>query len=68
MRSLACQVCAPHSDKDALQDLQRHPQHDLPSFAEDLPPPLAVDSNAVLTAPKAFPRGTSPGASSSALS
>ena len=63
-RSLASQGCTPHSSRDALLDLlQRHPQRDLPTFAEDLPPPLAVHSNAVLTALKAFPRGTSPGAS-----
>ena len=46
-----------------LDLLQRHPQRDLPTFDEDLPPPLAVHSDAVLTALKAFPRGTSPGAS-----
>ena len=64
MRCLGSQGCAPHSDPDALQDLlQRHPQHDLPAFSEDLPAPLAIDSIAVLTALRAFPRGTSPGGS-----
>ena len=64
MRCLGSQGCAPYSDPDALQDLlQHHPQHDLPAFSEDLPAPLAIDSIAVLTALRAFPRGTSPGGS-----
>ena len=62
MRCLGSQGCAPHSDPDAFQDLlQRHPQHDLSAFSEDLPAPLAIDSIAVLTALRAFPRGKSPG-------
>ena len=64
MRCLVSQGCAPHSDPDALQDLlQRHPQHDLPAFSEDLPAPLAIDFIAVLTTLRAFPRGTSTGRS-----
>ena len=63
MRCLSSQGCAPHSDPDALQDLQRHPQHYLPAFSEDLLVLLAIDSIAVLTALRAFLRGTSPGGS-----
>ena len=66
MRSLTSQGCASSNAEDALQDLyHRHPQNPLPSVSMDSsssPPPLTITPANVITALKAFPRGTSPGA------
>ena len=65
MRSLTSQGCASYNAEDALQDLhRRHPQTALPLLSRDIlsPPPLTITSANVITALKAFPRGTSPGA------
>ena len=62
MRSLSSQGCASHDNEDALTDLQRrHPDHVLPTWCEELPPPLVADSSTVLSCLQAFPRGSSPG-------
>ena len=50
MHSLSSQGCASHDNEDALTDLQRrHPDHVLPTWCEELPPPLVADSSTVLS-------------------
>ena len=64
MRSLSSLGTASPDDSDVLSQLQQcHPQHILPDFIDDIPPPLSVDSESVLAALRAFPRASSPGAS-----
>ena len=64
MRILGSAGCAPNDDISALDDLrQRHPTHDLPHWSDNVPPPLVVDSTAVIATLQAFPRGSSPGGS-----
>ncbi|XP_062518293.1 uncharacterized protein LOC134193482 [Corticium candelabrum] len=55
---------AAHNDTQALEELlQRHPQHVLPDWNDDIPPPLTVSSESVLSALHDFPKASSPGAS-----
>ena len=64
MRILGSQGVANYDDKDVIIELQdRHPSHSPPVWSDNIPPPLTVDSSSVLNALRAFPRGTSPGAS-----
>ena len=64
MRILGSAGCAPNDDISALDDLRlRHPTHDLPHWSDNVPPPLVVDSTAVMATLQAFPRGSSPGGS-----
>ena len=64
MRSLSSLGTAAPDGIDVLCQLQqRHPQHVLPGFIDDIPPPLSVNSESVLAALRAFPRASSPGAS-----
>ena len=64
MRILGSAGCAPNDDISALDDLrQRHPTHDLPHWSDNVPPPLVVDSTAVMGTLQAFPRGSSHGGS-----
>ena len=64
MRSLSSLGTAAPDDIDVLSQLQQcHPQHVLPGFIDDIPPPLSVNSESVLAALRAFPRAPSPGAS-----
>ena len=54
--------CASLEDKDALNDLlQRHPQSCLPESSATTPPALTVDTSAIMSSLRAFPRGLSPG-------
>ena len=59
MRALGVAGCASHDNTEALKNLvSRHPQHPLPVTPADYvqPSPLSVDSEAVLSALKSFPR------------
>ena len=63
IRALTSTGCAPHHDKDVLDEpKQRHPERD-PHVSDDMPPSLSCDSTSVLNALNAFPRSTSPGGS-----
>ena len=64
MRALGATGCASSDNMEALNELVScHPKHPLLSRPDDysVPPPISVDSEAVLMALSAFPRGTSPG-------
>ena len=64
MRSLGSLGCGSSDDNKAFEELiGRHPIHNLPSLSDNIPPSLVVDSAAILAAPKAFPKGSRPGAS-----
>ena len=64
MRILGSAGCASNDDISALDALrQRHPARDLPHWSDNVPPPLVVDSTAVMATLQAFPRGSSPGGS-----
>ena len=53
--------CALDDDVEVFQELlERHPSHSLPNLSINCPPPLIVDYVTILSALKAFPRGTSP--------
>ena len=63
MQNLGSQGCASYNNSDALADLLgQHPVSDLPPWSDSTPPPLVVESVAVLAALWAFPKATSPGA------
>ena len=63
VKQLASNGNATYDDDQALTDLlRRHPQKSLPA-TKDIPTPLAVSTEVVLSALKRFPRGSSPGAS-----
>ena len=62
MRILGSNGTAPSTEPSALEELQcRHPQSELPSTFEDVPSPLVVDREQVLSALRSFRRGSSPG-------
>ena len=64
MRALGSAGCASPDNAKALNDLlSRHPQHPIPqrSGVHFTPPPISVDPEAVLSALKSFPHGSSPG-------
>ena len=62
MNTLMSQGCASRDDPSVFTELKHHhPIHTLPGWSEDIPSPLVVDSQSVLHALEAFPRGTSPG-------
>ena len=62
MKVLGSCGCASRDDPMVLDELKsRHPEHALPEWSDDIPPPLVVDSLAVLSALESFPRGSSPG-------
>ena len=64
MKALGSLGCASPDDTSALTELrQRHPEHSLPAWNEDIPPPLTVSSASVLAALRAFPPATSLGGS-----
>ena len=64
MRTLGSNGTAPSTDPSALEEMQRrHPQSELPSTSEDVPSPLMVDQEQVLSALRFFRRGSSPGGS-----
>ena len=64
LRSLGSHDVAPSSDTTALLELQnRHHQCLPPAFDEDIPTPMTVDSEQVLSALRSFPQGSSPGGS-----
>ena len=64
MRVLGSYGLAASDDNDAIHELQqRHPCHSLPEWNTDIPPTITVNQDSVLTALRAFPRGSSPGAS-----
>ena len=61
-RALISHRYASLEDKDALNDLlQRHPQFCLPESSATTPPALTVDTLAITSSLRAFPRGLSPG-------
>ena len=64
MRTLGSNGTASSTDPSALEEMQRrHPQSELPSTSEDVPSPLVVDQEQVLSALRSFRRGSSPGGS-----
>ena len=64
MRPLGSHGSALSTDPAALEEMQRgHPQSELPSPSEDVPTPLLVDQEQVLSALRSFRRGSSPGGS-----
>ena len=64
MRALGSHGSALSTDPAALEEMQRrHPQSELPSPSEDVPTPLLVDQEQVLSALRSFRRGSSPGGS-----
>ena len=64
MQCLGSCGTAAHNDTEALDELlQHHPQHILPDWSDDIPPPLTVSSESVLSALRDFPKASSPGAS-----
>ena len=64
MRFLCSLGCASSDDNEAFEELVgRHLIHNLPFLSDDIPPSLVVDSAAILAALKAFPKGSSSGAS-----
>ena len=64
MRILGSAGCASHDDASALKDLHdRHPTHVLPHWSDNIPPPLVVNTEAVMRVLEAFPKGSSPGGS-----
>ena len=66
MRALGSAGCASLDNAKALNDLlSRHPRYPIPqcSGVHSTPPSISVDPEAVLSALKSFPRGSSPGGS-----
>jgi len=64
MQALGSRGCASPDDGPVLQEMfDRHPQHDLPEWSDNVPPALVADSASVAAALQRFPRGSSPGAS-----
>ena len=62
LRALSSHGCASHDNETAMQELKNcHPEHVLPSWSCDVPPPLVVDKQSVLSALEGFPKGSSPG-------
>jgi len=64
-QSLSSQGVAGHNDDSAYEDLlDRHPSSQCPDVGVVPPKPaLTVDDSMVLSCLRAFPKGTSPGAS-----
>ena len=64
MRAIGFHGSALSTDPAALEKMQhRHPKSELPSPFEDVPTPLLVDQEQVLSALRSFRRGSSPGGS-----
>ena len=62
MNALRSQGCANIDDAVAFSELTLcHPEHDLPKWSTEIPPALSVDSQSVLDASEAYPRGIGPG-------
>ena len=64
VRSLSSEGCVDYSNSAAFAELLAcHPDHSLPDGHMEMPAPLVIESKQVLECLKAFPRGSSPGAS-----
>ena len=61
LQALCSQGRASHASSETLEELvSHHPSHDLPVWLQEVPPPLAVDSQEVVSVLEAFPKGSSP--------